>query len=248
MTSTPWILEPDSVRLQRDAFQAVVDLRHPELGLHALRYDGVAVPVSRMMAFIRPGLGEGEVAPLADRFVRGDELVASYAESAPWPVQVDAVLRAAAVDRRAALLASVESIVSVRTQQLNSRSELTLETRFQAEEVLHLADASTARWASISEAGSTSLTQPDQPRCVLVRLDGGQMSYVEMLVPADSSADEVVAGREAAIRHRVFAHTLEKGVIVRIRIKGVLVVRQGDAQVAVAVYRHFTGEEPPLGS
>ena len=248
MTSTPWTLEPNSVRLNLGPFAAVIDPRRPERGLHSLSYAGAAISASRLLAFGLPGLTGGELAPLTEQFVRGNELVTAYAESAAWPVRVDARFRALRADANEGFLAAVEAIVSVCTQQGDIRSELSLESRLTASEALRLVDASRGSWALVSPGRSEALAGPAAPRCVLFRLDGGQVSYVEMLAPADSGVDEVQASGEAAIRHQVFPHALEKGVMVRTRVKGVLVARQQDAEVASQLYRNFKDEEPPLGS
>jgi hypothetical protein len=248
MTSTPWTLGPNYVRLNLGPLAAVIAPEKPEQGLHSLTYDGVPIPASRLLALSLPCLAENEHTPLAERFVRNSELVVAYAESAEWPMRVDARFRALPGDAIRNCLVAVEAIVSVCTQQMGIRSELTLDSRLNASETLRLVDASKGSWVSVSPGGKEILAGPATPRCVLFRLNGGQMSYVEMLGPADSGLDEVQAGDGAAIRHRVFPHSLEKGVMVRIRVKGALVARQQDAEVACQLYRNFADEEPPLGS
>jgi hypothetical protein len=72
-----------------------------------------------------------------------------------------------------------------------------------------------------------------------------------MVHPADFHRDEVHAltpeGR-VRIEHHLFAQALEKGVLLRARVRGVFLARDGDLQLAAEVYRAFAAAEPPLGT
>lgn len=249
MSSTPWTLEPDFARLESGILQAVVHFGRPDRGLHSLVCDTVALPGGQLMTISRPGCNAEDSPPNAvDRFVRGDDLVISYGESAEWPVQIDAVFRAPVHHPCEHVSAQVELIVSVRTLQWNSQCELALESRLKATEVLRLVEASNGNWAATSSSQEAMSIRAAEPRCVLVRLENGQASYVEMIAPAGSSLDEMVCNDPVAIRHRLFPCALEKGVILRARVLGAMVARACDTQVAFQLYRDFMGAEPPLGS
>ncbi len=67
-------------------------------------------------------------------------------------------------------------------------------------------------------------------------------SYVEMCHPHDGVGLEVGPG--PAVRFRLFGHDLEKGVILRGRLRGLLVPREEDETAALQAYQRFL-EEPP---
>ena len=52
--------------------------------------------------------------------------------------------------------------------------------------------------------------------------------------------------RPSGLSHRLFAERLEKGVILRSRIRGLFVPRDHDTELAQSEYRRFAASEPPL--
>ncbi len=70
------------------------------------------------------------------------------------------------------------------------------------------------------------------------------VSYVEMCHPHDGVGLDVGPG--PAVRFRLFGHDLEKGVILRGRLRGLLVPRQVDETAARQAYQRFLEESPNL--
>jgi hypothetical protein len=48
------------------------------------------------------------------------------------------------------------------------------------------------------------------------------------------------------LRHRLLWQPLEKGVILRARVRGIFLPRQDDMRIAAACYRQFVVADPPL--
>jgi hypothetical protein len=77
---------------------------------------------------------------------------------------------------------------------------------------------------------------------------------VEMIHPADEAGGVFfVAGLgvnqrpvAGSIRHQLFASFLEKGVILRARLRGEFLPRERDADLAAEAYRQFLAAPPPL--
>jgi hypothetical protein len=69
-----------------------------------------------------------------------------------------------------------------------------------------------------------------------------------MIHPADFHSDELLpgAGDAVMLRHRLFLSDLEKGVILRARVRGLLLPRQGDQPAAAEAYTEFAASPPPL--
>jgi hypothetical protein len=100
-----------------------------------------------------------------------------------------------------------------------------------------------------------------QTGAMLLRLQNADVSWVEMIHPSDFSHStarpmqvenesleslpkDVEAGVE--ITHDLFRQRLEKGVILRGRVRGALVSRDHDEAIALTAYRRFAAAEPPL--
>jgi hypothetical protein len=85
---------------------------------------------------------------------------------------------------------------------------------------------------------------------VLFPLTGTELTYLEIIHPADFQHDELsrlpgpVAGM--LLRHRLFAEELEKGVILRGRLRGQFVAQSGDTAAAAAAYARFLAASLPL--
>jgi hypothetical protein len=73
-----------------------------------------------------------------------------------------------------------------------------------------------------------------------------------MVHPADFQRDELEwDGRYGGVwrvAHRLFCTNLEKGVILRARVRGVFFARQGDVAAAAECYAAFAAADPPLGT
>ena len=82
------------------------------------------------------------------------------------------------------------------------------------------------------------------------------LRYVEMVHPHDVSRrivqgpnpDRYIPGSELAVRYALFGHDLEKGVVVRGRLRGLWIpTESGEADLREA-YREFLALPPPLGT
>jgi hypothetical protein len=85
------------------------------------------------------------------------------------------------------------------------------------------------------------------PGIVLYRPAASQFTYAEFCHPFDGIGLEVKPedGMHAA-RFRLFGHDLEKGVILRGRLRGILLPRAVDVAAAQAAYQRFLAEPPNL--
>ncbi|MFO0813710.1 MAG: hypothetical protein U0796_10855 [Gemmatales bacterium] len=85
------------------------------------------------------------------------------------------------------------------------------------------------------------------PGIILYRPAAAQFTYAEFCHPFDGIGLEVKQqdGMHSA-RYRLFGHDLEKGVILRGRLRGVLLPRAVDVAAAHAAYQRFLAEPPNL--
>jgi hypothetical protein len=95
----------------------------------------------------------------------------------------------------------------------------------------------TVRTSSALPPGETTTGLPAAPLVCLHRLAGAPITYVEMCHPHDGIALEAAA--DGAHRFHLFGHDLEKGVILRGRLRGILLPRAGDEAAARQAYEAF---------
>lgn len=162
-------------------------------------------------------VGDDELSP-AETYVRGNDLVATYPETPRRPFRVQLYWHA--VDER-----MVELQASVNTGLLDVRPALDV-----------VASLDDGEWREL-ESG-----------LFLFRSTAaGAWSYCEASHPKNEAASQIVRNA-GCIRlvHRLFDRPLEKGVILRSRIRGALVPREDDEAAATAMYRKFIESQPPL--
>lgn len=253
MSQGPWQLRPPHAFVERGPLRATLRLTRPDRGLFDVRVQETLLADSRLLGIAIPAaIVHGECSP-ADCHVRGADLAVSYPATAAWPIEIDAVWRICEPDAACPWIAAVELIVSVRTALLDSRPELAVESALGVTEGLRLADRITPRYEPL-ELGSDRLPRAwqSEPGCVLLRLRHEQFSYLEMVHPADFHGDRIAGepgpGRLVRTSHRLFPDPLEKGVLLRARVRGVFLPRDADLAVAADSYRALASSEPPLGT
>ena len=87
-----------------------------------------------------------------------------------------------------------------------------------------------------------------KPACFIFRLRGAPLSYIEMVHPLDFVESGLTPLGDGALRWttRLFQGRLEKGVILRSRLKALITPRSDDIAAAALCYRDFAASEPPL--
>jgi hypothetical protein len=167
-------------------------------------------------------------------------------------VQVEALWRLVRPTVSDKFIAAAELLVSVQTCGFDGQPELIVQSRLSKTEPLRLLDAEAAAYQpSVPAPKAPLVVRPeDGPGCLMFRLPGGGLSYGEMVHPADFRRDELARFNENAstmrVHHRLFDDRLEKGVMLRARVRGVFVPRDDDAHSIAESYLAFAAAEPPL--
>ena len=229
MQTVAWQCEGHEARLRLAELAASVRADRPGEGLGQVSVLDHPWPGARLLgvAAMSP---DGAADPL-DWHLCGTDLAAAYVDSLDPAVRIDLVwrtIRPGGVDR---FLAAVDLIVSLRTERLESRPEVVVESLLPGATVTADRPAADFHW----------FWRPNLP-----------WSYVQMAHPADLRRDETATepGPVAATRLRHFLfppQPLEKGVILRARVRGVFLPREADAKTAAACYDAMVAAEPPLG-
>jgi hypothetical protein len=88
----------------------------------------------------------------------------------------------------------------------------------------------------------------------LVVSSGGRLYYVEMAHPDDvarrivESADAAASPWRRIHRYGLLGHDIEKGIVLRARLRGLWIESDAPAEEAESLYQEFLREPPPLGA
>ena len=225
------------------AIEATIDL--------ACTFDGLAIQLPATNSAERSATGlSASAAPMhvlgiasgvdsesnrarVDGYVRGCDLVATYEGVAPHPLRLQAYLAALAPAEFASefaseILGAFDLIVSVNTSLLDD-------------------DPRSAVCGAIPSGSAAFESRPGQFAVVIGQSD---LCWLEMIHPSDYCHSEAKRfssqATEVGIRHELFRQRLEKGVILRARVRGGLIRRQQSDAIAAAAFERFAATEPPL--
>ena len=243
MSSPTWQPQGSCALLHGGAISAALDVAQPSAGL-ALRHTAQAgIDSLRLFALGLPRVGPGgEAEPPAEWYIRGSDLVAVYPESDVCPMEVDALWRACCPNAPDPRLAIVDLILSVRTNLACARAALTVASSVPGAEVFRLIDAGNAAYSQVNlrPDATVHLDWAVRPSCLYFPLPAA--GYVEMVHPSSVCTDELVAcdrGGQVHLCHRLFGQGLEKGVLLRAWIRGVLLAGAEQKRCAADCYAEF---------
>jgi hypothetical protein len=245
MSQSPWQLDKYQALLTLGQMRGAIDLLKPEQGLQ-LRLREYAVDA---MSVGLPSVSASQASTVLDAWVRGGDLVATYAENENRRTRGQVYWRAHEFAHGNERFPAIDLIASVQTSLLDSDPGLTVRSRVAAQKVLLLTDIDSGRTAPLDwgAADTVRLAAPTRIACCIFQLDG-KSSYVEMVHPADFNESELRRSRNSEIElsNSLFPGRLEKGVILRSRIRAIFVPTDIDARLASACYADFAASEPIL--
>jgi hypothetical protein len=242
----PWKLDAHVGHLALGPLAGRVQI---EGGVVSFRLDAWhAAPQSRFDVFV---LG----APLAtwkldEAYVRGSDLVATYAKTPPYHIAPQAYWRATWIAAWQAV--KLELVLSVQTDLLDSQPRMTIESGGQATGLWLASEFAAGAFRPWSPGDPPGLSSSDGlPLLCVIRNEEAGFSYAELVHPSDFvaasiDADRGAAGGVFAIRSTLFPERLEKGVIRRARVSGWFLPVENDLAAAAALAQEFVAEPLPL--
>jgi hypothetical protein len=250
MQASPWRVDGHRARLEDEQFSAEIDLFVPSRGVNVISAAGAKLANAHLFKIRLPDGGRFQATNI-ESFARGDDLIAIHSEQPDNPFRAQIywrLIRSIPPFEVRRSVAALELILSIQTSLLNSDPALDVETELPTVTVSQLTDGKPARFVVRSPTeGGTELEIESGVGCFQFATARGPMTYVEMVHPADFRRSMLAPGpRGLRLSHRQFAERLEKGVILRSRLRGMFVPVDYSPATIAAAYREFAASEPPL--
>jgi hypothetical protein len=239
-----WHLDGNQARFSIDGeLSGAVDLLRPAVGLE-LRSRGIGVTA---FAVDLPPLSADEAKSQLDVWARDGDLVATYSATDSRPTRGQIYWRAHHCGPASAPMRAIDLIVSVQTHLLDSDPAISVRSRASAVEVLRLVDAERCEVTPVT-AAEPAIVRAHALGCFLFRLPDRAGTYVEMVHPSDFTESALAGNSDGMMElsNRLFQGRLEKGVILRSRLRGLLLPSEDDVALASMCYSDFAASEPPL--
>ncbi|NOZ39897.1 MAG: hypothetical protein GXP24_06685 [Planctomycetes bacterium] len=240
--SDVWRLDATKATLHAPQLAAGIDLLNPCGGLGQLLFGNE--PIKGFALGVNPGTTAAlSKHDLSDVYVRGSDLVATYAETNERPFSLQVYWRATIGVQGALLL---DTILSLQTDLLESFPGLAVETEL---------PAATAWLLPKEEAVATEVAIPcnlpgGQTDSLLLRPSQGNWSYAEMTHPEDRGESQIKRCEGDSllvqVQRQLGGGFLEKGVIRCLRVRGVFLPRENDLELATKCLASLVTKEPPL--
>jgi hypothetical protein len=252
----PWTIAGDRARLAAGPCAALVDFSNPAAGLHEICWQGRSVRQWKVLGVetAAESLSVDIEAPRASDsgwYARGNDLVATYRETGKNPLRTQIYWRVVEGASPGAL--AIDLHVSVQTSQLDANPLRDVLTCLPDCPTWRIDQGTGLRFSPID---TTAFRSPENRRLAspagwLFRPQGEAFSYVEMVHPDDLRGDRLTSvsaadSTELRLVHPLFAGDLEKGVILRGRVRGVFVPRAEDERLALQTYRTLLDARLPL--
>jgi len=250
MNSSVWQLDRHEAELQLAQLTGRIDLSRPAEGLVGLGFEADSLENARLLGIQILPLPSVEVEAPSECHVRNSDLLAVYGESERRPIRVEARWRAVAPSESSGPLAVIELVVSVRTHLLDSKPEVLVQSAAPAADVFRLKDQRSGEFEMLDRDRPYAFDPSGGTGCMVLRLPHPDLSYAEMVHPADFFEgrlnDDAESPSAVRLCQRLFPSALEKGVLLVARVQGMLLRRSDDTRVAAERYAAFAVAEPPL--
>ena len=230
-----WTFEASVAKLRAGPLSARFDVTRPDLGLQYIQLNARDLAGQLLAVHRHADDVTSKPAwplPLADAYIRGDDLVATYKPIDDWPYSPQLYWSATPLDAGTEVLASLSLLISVETHLLDTWPRIAVSSQLACDQLLQVNSAT-----GIAE--SLKPTQTIGPSkdicCVLHRLADLPISYVEIMPASDFRELAVLQVKGSGYRAewRLFADFLEKGVIRKARLQGAFLLRENDVQLSL---------------
>lgn len=218
-----WELNEDLAILQCGALRASINVRLPGRGLHGVTLEQRPL---RGCQFLGVAIAAEHADAIDDFYVRGGDLIVRYSQTDDRPYAVAVYWRAWRSGSGSNSIPHIDLLVSVETSLLDSSPRLEAQT-----------------WLAIPASAVTL----SPAHYAIGRLSDPATSYIEIRHPDDALLPNVrPAVNGVRLATILFGQPLEKGVILRSRLRGLFVPHGDEAPRAETAVDDFASAPPPL--
>lgn len=242
-----WQLSGFAAQLQAASLVARIDLQSPALGLKGLTWKSAPLIGSVLGIDLSQSskIHGKSIGALVDGFARGSDLVAKYPETQSQPFTLEVYWRVAATESDQV---QIDAIVSLQTSLLECYPTVQTITSLAAQEAWFVPSSGSKARLLAHEVSPEQTTSSDEFAGVVLRSADRSWSYLEMTHPEDLGtwqADCEESGKWR-LQRLLGGEFQEKGVIRRLRVRGVFLPQEEDIEIASRLLREFASSPSPL--
>ena len=251
-----WRIEGHLAQWQSGQLEAALDTSRPDLGLSRIRCGSARLEGLSVLQMHLVSSSSDECRPVEDCYVRGPDLIVTYAATEARPTRPQVYWRV--IDEPAvADIVMLQGIISNQTEtrdidpsvcascDVPGATWLCHENRESPEE----SSKYCFRPVSMEHPFRVPIPVPPGGCALLARLADSEWTFGQILLPSDLTRAELIGNRSdrtSRICLELFADRLEKGVLRRVRASTILVDRRRDESVIGDYLRQMARTAPPL--
>ena len=235
-----WHVNQRMCQLDDQQFSASLQLDKPSLGLLDTQVHGELVGNHQFLKIIQQD--ENETAEVSDFFIRGSDLVVTFAQHKERSVQPQVYWRYSRFDDSTFV---VDIVISVQTSLLESNPTISVQSIVQNAKLLewNKQQLTPIEWGDRGFAESSGVA--------VCQFADSNVSFMTAVHPSDFQSfrfERTVMGNteRTVLKLDLFQHELEKGVIRRGRVRGVFLQAGNELEVARKISGDLANQPPPL--
>lgn len=246
MNNSVWQLNARLATLRADGLTGTINLDRPALGLSGLCWQGASVEGTVLGVSIAQGLVEKDlvVQPECECYARGSDLVATYLQHDQQRFTLQVYWRV--FTRGSAVV--IDAILSLQTSLLECFPGVIFNTRLSGEELWVVGNKLTETKQISSARDERVQLTSDEPVGLLLRSSEIDWSYCGVTHPQDLGTWhlETDGAGHCLLWRRLGGEFQEKGVIRRLRTRGIFLPQENDLEIAARLIDEFIATPPPL--
>ncbi len=240
-----WKVAAQQVELRSARLQAHLNLSRPADGLREIFFNGIPLPNQKIMSICSPVSGDGSQrdAVIEDCYVRGNDLVVTYAPHAAEATALQVYWR---YHEPWDGSAAIEVILSSQTDSLHAQPTVSICSRVGGDAAWWLASSEPPSFESAPRSAGRWDGPQGEARlgAWLIRNTAAQCSYAEMVYPSDFRCGHIVKQADWLLEYELMRESLEKGVIRRARVCALWI--SGDTPPASVAHWYHQWVDAPL--
>ena len=245
-----WTITGQQAHLQTLDLSGTIDLSTPGTGLHQLCLADRRLVDMQLLGIARDGCTV-EAFPIQAPYARDNSLVICYGDREDPSHHLQLQWRCIPSEP-GLFMGGLELILSFETPSQINLPKWTTMTQVGQQDILVAVNDSEQPWISLNELPEvrepTLSASGNETRMILCRFPEQQLSYVEMTHPAEPSLAILPSTEQTTTLwgSRTPDRPLEKGVILRRRVRGMFLPLEKDTVLAGKAYAQFRALDPPL--